>query len=49
MNQRRNKRLSAKWSQYSPQKRNAMAVKFKCNCKSKRKRGQIREVNHECA
>ena len=43
MNNRRNKRLSAKWPQYTPQMRNAMAIKFKSDCKRKFRRGQIRE------
>lgn len=47
MNNRRNKRLASKWAQYSPQKRNAMAIKFKCDCRRKYRRRQIREERQD--
>lgn len=49
MNHRRRKHFATKWAQCGPQQLMARIVGHKCNCKPKRKRGQIREVNHECA
>lgn len=46
MSHRRHKKKDAMWAQYSPQRRNAMKIKNKCNCKPKRRRGQIREVTN---